>query len=157
MTLTEILRVLQDIFLNFYGRISNSQPSLIRIHLQIEIYGIFSFRQNQITFYSLRRYTLYIFGLFLVCTFYFSCQSIWIFFGLEIFEEWGSFEMQHKLCQCHFFFVWLKITNLTAKVQNRLFVKKKTKERKKKRWLDVWVRYYERLVPIMHSIHLVFL
>ena len=59
MTLTEILRVLQDIFLNFCGRISNSQPSLIRIHLQIEIYGIFSFCQSQITFYSLSRDTLY--------------------------------------------------------------------------------------------------
>ena len=59
MTLTDILRVLQDIFLNFCGRISNSQPSLIRIHLQIEIYGMFSVCQCQITFYSLSRITLY--------------------------------------------------------------------------------------------------
>ena len=57
--MTQILRVLQDIFLNFCGRISNSQPSLIRIHLQIEIYGMFSVCECQITFYSLRRLTLY--------------------------------------------------------------------------------------------------
>ena len=60
MTLTEILRVLQDIFLNFSGRISNFQPSLIRIHLQIENYGMFSFCQIKITCYSLRPDTLYV-------------------------------------------------------------------------------------------------
>ena len=60
MTLTDILRVMQDIFLNFCGTISNSQPSLIGIHLQIEIYGMFSVCECQITFYSLSRDTLYI-------------------------------------------------------------------------------------------------
>ena len=59
MALTEILKVLQDIFLNFCVRISNAQPSLIRIHLQIEIYGMFSFCQIEITFDSLFPITLY--------------------------------------------------------------------------------------------------
>ena len=54
LTLTDKLATIGDFFLNFCGTISNFPPSFNRINNYLNIYGIFSVCQNQITYHTFR-------------------------------------------------------------------------------------------------------